>query len=264
MGRVQRRFSILKKGKRKAFIAYITAGYPDIRTTEKLVIGFDKVGVDIVELGVPFSDPLADGPTIQSSSEKALQRNISLKKIINLTERIRNKTQIPIVLMTYYNPVLRYGLEKFVKDSKRAGVDGVIIPDLPPEEAEELVLLGMLNDFDVIFLLAPTSTKERIEEVAKLSTGFIYYVSLTGVTGARDRLGKDVAGSIRRIRAKTKKPIAVGFGISTPEQVKRVSKLADGVIMGSSIIKIISKNMGERDLVDRTISFVERCVDQLK
>ncbi|NQT91018.1 MAG: tryptophan synthase subunit alpha [Candidatus Omnitrophica bacterium] len=236
MNRIDKRFKELKRQKRKAFIAYICAGDPDLATTRQLVLGLEKAGVDIVELGVPFSDPLADGPTIQQASQRALKNNVNLPKIFSMIKGLRQETQIPLVLMTYYNPVYHYGVKRFVKDAKAAGADGVIVPDLVPEEAGELTAACTRHGFDPIFLAAPTSTTERIKLISRASKGFIYYVSLTGVTGARKKLPAHITDHIRKIKRITKKPVCIGFGISTPAQVRQLSSFCDGVIVGSAIV----------------------------
>lgn len=248
MNRVDKKFKELKRQKKKAFIAFITAGDPDLAATEKLVLALEKSGVDIIELGVPFSDPLADGPTIQAASYRALQKKMNLKKIFDAARRLRQKTEIPLVFMTYFNPVLKYGIDKFFKSAETCGVDGVIVPDLPCEEAAELIRAGRRTGISTIFLAAPTSTPDRIRNIAKNSTGFIYYVSLTGVTGARKSLPKEIALNVKRIKVITGKPVAVGFGISDSKQAKQIAKIADGVIVGSAIVKIIGerKNMLSR------------------
>ena len=235
--RIGETFKKLKIKEGKAFIPYIMAGYPSLKITKDIVLLFEECGADIVELGVPFTDPLADGPIIQRASESALQKGITLKKVIAFVRDLRQSTQIPLVLMTYYNPVFRYGEEMFAKDAKDAGVDGVIIPDLPPDEAGNLIRLSRKVSLDTIFLLAPTSTPERIKKVSKASRGFIYYVSVTGITGSKLLLDGSVELSISEIRKLTDKPIAVGFGVSTPEEALSVSKVSDGVIVGSAIVK---------------------------
>ena len=252
MNRIDKKFRELKRAKKKAFIAYITAGDTSLSMTEKLVQALEGSGVDIVELGIPFSDPLADGPTIQAASERALKGGATLRKAFTLVARLRNKVAIPIVFMTYYNPVLRYGLARFFESCKSCGVDGVIVPDLPCEEAKELVLLGRKKGTTTIFLAAPTSTDASIKAIAKNSSGFIYYVSLTGVTGARSKLASDIASNVRRIKAVTNKPVAVGFGISNPVQARQLAKTADGVIVGSAIVKIISE---KKDVIPRVSRF---------
>ncbi|MCK5178257.1 MAG: tryptophan synthase subunit alpha, partial [Candidatus Omnitrophica bacterium] len=184
MNRIEKTFKELKRKKKKAFIPFITAGDPNLKTTEELVLSFEGAGADIVELGVPFSDPLADGPTIQASSQRALKKGVNLTKILKTVAQIRRKSQIPIALMTYYNPVFYYGEDKFIRDAKASGVDGIIIPDLPPEEAKTLIKAARKRDISTVFFLAPTTTSRRMKQIVQASTGFIYYVSMTGVTGA--------------------------------------------------------------------------------
>lgn len=242
ISRIEEAFKKLKKKGRKAFIPYIMAGDPSLERTKDVVLMFEECGADIVELGVPFTDPLADGPTIQRASERALEAGVTLKKVIGFVKDLRKSTQIPIVLMTYYNPVFKYGEENFVKDVKDAGVDGIIIPDLPPDEAASFIAPSRKAAFDTIFLLAPTSTPDRIKKVAKESRGFIYYVSITGITGSRLLLNGSMETLISEIRKYTNKPIAVGFGVSTPEEASAVSKVADGVIVGSAIVKRLNES----------------------
>lgn len=244
--RINEKFKKLKKQKKSAFIAYITAGDPNLGMTKKIAILLEEAGVDIIELGIPFSDPIADGPTIQAASYRALQKKTSLKRVFKAAGELRKYTNIPFVFMTYFNPVLKYGVEKFVKDSKRCGVDGVIIPDLPCEEASDLVRSAKNAGIAVIFLAAPTSTRPRIGMIAKKSSGFIYYVSLTGVTGARRKLPHEVTSKIRMIKSMTKKPVAVGFGISNVSQASDMAKIADGVIIGSAIVKMIEHNQKDQ------------------
>lgn len=235
--RIAKTFKELKKEGKKAFIPYVMAGDPSLEKTKEIVFLFEECGADIIELGVPFSDPLADGPTIQQASERALKNGVTLRRVITLVKDLRQSTQIPIVLMTYYNPVFKYGEEDFVHDAREAGVDGIIIPDLPPDEAENFVTLSRKAALDTIFLLAPTSNINRIKKVAKNSTGFIYYVSITGITGARLSLDGSIESLLAEIRKYTNKPVAVGFGIVTPEEASTVAKVSDGVIIGSAIVK---------------------------
>ncbi|OGX33869.1 MAG: tryptophan synthase subunit alpha [Omnitrophica WOR_2 bacterium RIFCSPHIGHO2_02_FULL_52_10] len=264
MNRIDQKFKELRKKRQKAFIAFVTAGDPALRITEELVLSFERNGVDIVELGVPFSDPLADGATIQASSQRALQNAVNIPRILNTVKRIRQQSQIPIALMTYYNPVYHYGEQKFVQDAKRSGVDGIIIPDLPPEEAEGIIRHSKRNDMATIFFLAPTSTRQRVRRIVKQSTGFIYYVALTGVTGARKGFDRSNAAKIRSFREFTTKPICVGFGVSTPVQVKAAAKVADGVIVGSAIVDRINRNAGKRDCVTNVSGFVRTLARALK
>jgi len=257
MNRIEKKFQQLKKSKQKAFIAYITAGYPNISITEKLIKEFDRIGVDILELGVPFSDPMADGPVIQDASRVALEIGVNLEKIFNLVKRARPICDIPICLMTYYNPVFCYGEAKFCQTAKRSGVDGVIIPDLPPEEAASFRKLAAQNNLDIIFLLSPTSSPERIKMVSAASKGFIYYVSLTGVTGARKKLPVDISQQVKAIKKYTAKPVCVGFGVSQASQAKEINRVADGVIVGSAIVKKIQENLGRPDLIKKVSNFTK-------
>ncbi len=254
MNRIDKKFKDLRKQNKKAFIIYICAGDPDLAITERLVIELDRVGVDIVELGVPFSDPLADGPTIQKASQRALKNRINLTKIFLLVKSLRKRTEFPLVLMTYYNPVYNYGVKRFVRDAKSTGVDGVIVPDLSPEEAGELISASKAYRFDTVFLAAPTSTKERIRLIAQKSKGFIYYVSLTGVTGARKRLPAQIREHIREIKRITDKPVCVGFGVSTPQQVRQLSAFCDGVIIGSAIINRLERYLSDRKSIPRKVA----------
>ena len=227
---------------RKALVAYVTMGYPDVKSTPEIVMALVESGCDIIELGIPFSDPLADGPTIQHSSFAALQGGITPEICLEIAESIRQKTEVPLVFMGYYNPVLHYGMEGFCSQCARVGVDGLIIPDLPPEEATELEKLTGKQGLDLIYLLAPTSDDARIELVVEKSRGFVYLVSITGVTGARTDLPEDLESLVARVRQKTRLPICVGFGISTPEHAQRVAGVADGIIVGSRIIQLIDED----------------------
>lgn len=256
MNRIEKKFKELRKVGRKAFIAFITAGYPNLAVTKKLLLEFDKRGVDIVELGVPFSDPLADGPVIQEASQWALSKGTHLVGILNLVKDARKLTNMPICLMTYYNPVFCFGENKFVDKALSSGVDGVIIPDLPPEENPGFMKYAKSCGLDVICFLSPTSSSERIRFIPKVSRGFIYYVSLTGVTGARKNLPLDLIDKIKTIKKYTDKPVCVGFGVSNAAQVKQISTIADGVIVGSAIVKKLKQNLGKADLVKRVSDFV--------
>ena len=244
VNRIEKAFKELKAGRRKAFIAYITAGDPGLAATGKLVLELERSGADIIELGIPFSDPIADGPTIQAASYRALSGGASLAKIFALVKRLRKETEIPLVFMTYYNPILKYGLGRFFASCKKAGADGVIVPDLPVEESGELVRLGKKTGVSTIFLAAPTSTKDRIRKIVRCSSGFVYYVSSTGVTGTRRSLPEDMIRNVCIIRSMTAKPVAVGFGVSDAKQAAAVSRIADGVIVGSAIVKMIDRGRG--------------------
>ena len=237
MTRIGRAFKRLKKDGGKAFIPYIMAGDPSFETTKETVLMLEQCGADIVELGVPFSDPLADGPTIQRAAERALKNSVTLRKVIAFVKDIRSSTQIPLILMTYFNPVFKYGSESFIRDAADAGVDGLIIPDLPPDEAADFIKHARKANLDTIFLLAPTSTEDRIRIVAKASRGFLYYVSITGTTGSGLLFDGSMERLISEIKGFTDTPVAVGFGVSTPEDAAAVAKVADGVIVGSAIVK---------------------------
>jgi tryptophan synthase alpha chain len=254
MNRIERVFRKLKN-KRAAFIPFVVAGDPDLKATEALVLKMAECGADIIELGIPFSDPLADGPTIQASSQRALKNGVNLKEIFRMTQRLKG-ISTPLVLMTYFNPAYQYGLRSFAEDCYRSGIDGVIIPDLPPEEAGPWIREARPFKVDTIFLLAPSSSLERIRLVSRYSRGFLYYVSVTGVTGTRGNLPDGLETTIGEIRKCSQKPMAVGFGISTPEQVKEVSRFADGVIVGSAIVKRIEENLRQPDLVNKVGDFV--------
>jgi len=241
MRRIEKKFNDLKEKKEKALIAFISAGDPDINTTKSLVLEMERRGADIIELGVPFSDPLADGPVIQKSYLRALKDKTSLKKIIRMVKELRTKTSVPIVLMSSYNPVLRYGEDRFVNDAVLSGIDGVIIPDLPPEESDNLCNLSIQKGLDTIFLLSPTSDEERMKLICSKSHGFIYYISVTGITGARKSLSGDIGRMVKKIKRFTELPVAVGFGVSTREQAGKIAKYSDGIIVGSAIVKIIEE-----------------------
>jgi len=258
--RIDQKFKDLKKAKKKAFIAFITAGDPDLKTTSDLIIALGNAGTDIIELGVPFSDPLADGPTIQLSYQRALKKETNLDKILQTVRQVRPFSQVPIALMSSYNPIFHYGEEKFIKAAKSVGIDGLIIPDLPPEEAADLIKFCRKQNISLVFFLSPTTTSQRMKKIVQVSTGFVYYVSLTGVTGSRAVLPDDILSKIKAAKRATKKPICVGFGISTPEQVRSISKVADGVIVGSAIVKQIERLQGQPDIVDKTVEFVSQLI----
>lgn len=241
MSRLSKTFGKLKKEGRKAFIPYIMAGDPSLARTRRLVRLLEDSGADIIELGVPFSDPLADGPVIQAAADRARKKGVTLAKVIKAVGELRKSTDIPIVLMTYYNPVFRYGDARFVRDAVRAGVDGVIVPDLPPDEAGPLVGPSRRHGLDTVFLAAPTSPEKRLKLVAKSSTGFIYYVSITGITGAKLTLDATQRRSIETLRKLSRKPVALGFGVSSPAEARAVAEFADGVIVGSAIVRKVNE-----------------------
>jgi len=231
--------SVFKQPGHKALIAYVTVGYPSIEATLKVVPKLAKSGCDIIELGIPFSDPLADGVTIQQASFKALQNGVSPKICLDVAKELRSKVETPLVFMGYFNPIFSYGVEKFCIACAKSGIDGLIIPDLPPEESTQLDTSTRKCGIDLIYLLAPTSPPERLKLVAERSRGFVYLVSVTGVTGARGKLPTDLEAFVARVRKVTDKPLCVGFGIATGEQARRVARIADGVIVGSRIIQLM-------------------------
>jgi tryptophan synthase alpha chain len=236
---VSRILSVFSESGHIALIAYVTVGYPSIEATLKVVPLLASSGCDIVELGIPFSDPLADGATIQKASFYALKNGVTPQLCLDVAKQLSHKVNIPLVFMTYVNPVFNYGLEEFCSACTGSGIDGLIIPDLPPEEGSELEAITQRQGLDLIYLLAPTSTEERIRLVAERSRGFIYLVSVTGVTGVRDKLPGNLAAFVTRVRKVATQPLCVGFGISTPEQARQVARIAGGVIVGSRIIQLM-------------------------
>ncbi|MFQ5580607.1 MAG: tryptophan synthase subunit alpha [Nitrospiria bacterium] len=223
----------------KGLIAYVMAGDPNLEESAKIILEIERGGADLIEIGIPFSDPIADGPTIQKASERALQQGVHVRNVLDLVLDLRRQTKIPLILMSYCNPIYVFGIKRFFKEAKRVGVDGLIIPDLPPEEARDFILQSRKTGVDLIFLAAPTTPQERLEKIIKVVTGFLYYVPLTGVTGSELR-GKEAIGErIRRIKLLTEKPVAVGFGISKPEEAREIGSEADAVIVGSALVRII-------------------------
>lgn len=249
MSRIDTCFARLKASGDKALICFVTAGDPDLEITKQIVLEAEKAGADIVELGVPFSDPIADGPSIQASSMRALDSGTTVPKVLDLVRDIRRASQLPLILMTYYNLVEHYGVERFARDAAEAGVDGMILSDLIPEEAGQWKPLADEAGLSTIFLLAPTSNESRVREVAKLASGFIYCVSRTGVTGAQMQMAEGVRDLVGRIRAGSDLPIAVGFGISKPEHVREVCEYADGAVVGSVLVNLIAQKAGSPDLL---------------
>lgn len=253
MNRITETFKRLKKQKKKAFIPYITAGDPDMKTTKEIVSTLEASGADIIELGIPFSDPLADGPTIQKAVERSLKAGCTVKKVFSMVKALRRTVKAPLVFMTYYNIVFNYGVGKFIKDAKASGADGLIVPDLPMEESSELTYLADKEDFSIIMLAAPTTPPARFRKIAGSSRGFIYYVSLTGVTGVRKELSKRLKKDVKNLKKLTKKPVCVGFGISNPIQAKDIASSSDGVIVGSSIIKVIEANLANKKALTKRL-----------
>src|SRR5580704_9527457 len=237
--RISRRFAALRESAELGIIAYITAGDPSLDATRKFVLALAEAGADVIELGIPFSDPLADGPTIQRASERALKAHTTLAQVIELVREIRKSSEVPIVLFSYYNPVLQMGLEKFASAAESAGADGVLITDLTPEESDDYRRILAAHHLDTIFLGAPTSTDNRLAKIASVSSGFLYLISRTGVTGAKDALPDDLPALLRRARKITQLPIAVGFGISLPGHVSVLGGLADAAVVGSALVSEI-------------------------
>jgi tryptophan synthase alpha chain len=244
MSRIAQAF---KQG-RPALIGYVTVGYPSLDATIKAVAVLEEAGCDIVELGIPFSDPLADGVTIQRASHQALESGVTPTLCIETAARIRKQVKLPLLFMTYYNPVLKFSPELFCLAASKAGIDGLIIPDLPPEEGRLLEDACSVKGLDLVYLLAPNSTQERIALVAQHSRGFIYLVSLTGVTGARESISDDLSGFVVTVRYHARQPLCLGFGVSTPEQARQFGKLADGVIVGSRLIQLIEEDASLKSL----------------
>ncbi|TWJ32709.1 tryptophan synthase subunit alpha [Geobacter argillaceus] len=263
MSRIGDTFARLGKTGDKALITFITAGDPDLTATAGLIPRMAAAGADIIELGVPFSDPMADGPTIQKASERALAAGATLAGILAMVKEVRNSCQVPLLLMGYYNPIYIYGVERFCRDAVAAGVDGVLVVDLPPEESAELKTVADQAGLDVIFLLTPTSDASRIKTVNRLGRGFIYYVSVTGVTGARTSLADSLSASVTAIRSQVRLPLAVGFGISTPEQAAGVAAVADGVVVGSAIVKLFEERR-DGELVERVADMVRVLKDGVR
>jgi tryptophan synthase alpha chain len=256
MGRIGQTFERLQKAHERALIPYVTAGDPDLEMTKALVREMVRRGGDLIEIGVPFSDPLADGPIIQRASQRALQGGATLRKILATLSELRCEFDVPLILMTYYNPVFRYGEEAFVADVLDAGVDGLIVPDLPPEEAQTLLDLCADTPLDLVFLAAPTSTAARLALISQASRGFIYYVSRLGTTGVREQLAEDLRLTLENVRASTSQPIAVGFGVSTPEHVRLVAELADGVVVASAILKLLEDLSASEDRLEHVGDFI--------
>ena len=264
MGRIEERFHTLKKEGQKAFLAYLTAGDPDVETTARLIPALEAAGVDILEVGVPFSDPTADGPAIQAASQRALKKGATLAKILAMIAGLRGISGIPIVLFTYYNPILSYGPERFARDAAACGVDGILVVDLPPEEADELRRFTDPAGLAFITLIAPTTDPGRAGKILRGAAGFVYYISITGVTGTAVPRPDDVRRDVERLRQMTALPIAVGFGISTPAQAAAIAPLADGVVVGSALVRLIGEKGGSDGLIGKVSSFageIRRAID---
>jgi tryptophan synthase alpha chain len=267
MSRIQKTFAELKKRGEVALIPFITAGDPDLVTTLKIMRALEEGGADCIELGIPFSDPSADGPTIQRSSERALKHAVSLPAILRLVHEFRRRSELPVILFGYYNPFFRFGLEKFAMQAAQAGADGVLCVDLPPEESGELKHWTDQHGLDVIFLLTPTSGKDRVQLVARQGRGFIYYVSVTGVTGARQSFDTGLRGQVAKVRQAASLPVGVGFGISTPQQAAWIAEFADAAIVGSALVQRIGKTKQKTEKAKqagRFISQLKRAMKQVR
>ena len=260
MSRIREKFRDLKGSGRGGFIPFITAGDPDIATTERLLLEFAKAGADIIELGMPFSDPVADGEVIQRASERALRNGVTVHDALTCARNVRRHIDVPIVLFSYFNPLLQFGPEAFASAAREAGIDGVLVTDLIPEEAESWTQNLLQHGLDPIFLVAPTTSDKRLEQTARQAHGFIYAISRAGVTGARDEMTRDAEALVKRIRSISDLPVAVGFGISSPEQVRSVWRFADAAVVGSAIVKQIEKLDNSPDLVKRIGEFARSLV----
>ena len=257
MNRIEKTFSDLKQKNEKALVGFVTAGDPSPDMSMKIILGMCRSGLDILELGIPFSDPTADGPVIQRSSERSLENGTSLTSVLEMTRSIRAETHIPIILFSYYNPIFNYGPKRFYRDAIAAGADGVLVVDLPPEESDELTSEGGGQAFSLIRLVAPTTPQDRMALIAGTGEGFLYLVSKTGVTGSHGLDLKDIAEKVARLRETTQLPICVGFGISTPEHVAGIAAVADGVVVGSVFEKLIEENINASGLADILSTFVK-------
>lgn len=265
--RLEKRFARLKEEGRAAFVTFITAGDPDFDTTLDILKGLPGAGADVIELGMPFTDPMADGPSIQASSQRALRNGANMKKTLELVRRFRESDpETPIVLMGYYNPIYHMGVETFLGQAIEAGVDGLIVVDLPPEEDDELCVPALKAGLNFIRLATPTTDDKRLPAVLANTSGFVYYVSITGITGAASPQARNVAESVKRIKRHTSLPVAVGFGIRTPEQAAEIARAADGAVVGSAIVDAIAREVGEdgkikAGAVERVLEFVGQLAD---
>jgi tryptophan synthase alpha chain len=264
MNRIEECFARLKRDGKKGFIVYIGTGDPNLAATRELALAFDKAGVDILELGVPFSDPLADGLVNQLAAQRGLESGTTPPKVLETVSAIRRESKIPIVLYIYFNLIHRVGMEKFIADAAHAGVDGLLVLDLPPEESDNYEALMKKAGLCHIYLVAPTTPEDRMELIVKRGSGFIYYVSREGVTGMQSKIASNLASQVAKIRARTSLPIAVGFGVSNPEQAKLVAQNADAVVVGSAVVNQIAEHGKSKDLVKRVSEFVKSLADAVK
>jgi tryptophan synthase alpha chain len=249
MKRIEKKFAALRAKNEKALIVYLTAGDPSLGITKKLIFALEKAGVDILEIGVPFSDPTADGPVIQAASQRALKAGTTPEGVLKMVAEVRKVSEIPIVLFGYFNPIFAYGVKKFAQSAHTAGVDGVLVVDLPYEEAKELRIYTDAVSIDFISLIAPTTDTKRLIKIAARATGFLYYISITGITGTAAPEIDNIKIEVEKIRKITNLPVAVGFGISNPQQAREIARFADGVVIGSAVVRLINENKNNRDLV---------------
>ena len=261
MKRIEKQFSELKKRGEKALVAYLTAGYPDLRATKEIILAFEKAGVDVLELGVPFSDPTADGPTIQAASLAALRNGTTLAGILDLVAEVRDLTEMPVILFSYYNPIFVFGAERFARQAASAGADGVLVVDLPLEEAAELKGHTDQEGIDFITLVAPTTGIERTKKMVKGASGFIYYISLTGVTGTGTPVIEEIRDRVAVIRQMSDLPVVAGFGITNPSQARKIAPAADGIVVGSAIVRLIGEHAGNPEL-GRTVETFARSLKE--
>jgi tryptophan synthase alpha chain len=264
MNRIVEKFAQLKKSGKKGFIVYIGAGDPNLEATRELALAFDRAGVDILELGVPFSDPLADGLVNQLAAQRGLESKTTPPKVLETVAAIRRESKIPIVLYIYFNLIHCVGMERFIVDAARVGVDGLLVLDLPPEESDNYEALMKKNGLSHIYLVAPTTPEERMEFIVKRGSGFIYYISREGVTGMQSKVASNLASQVAKIRAHTDLPISVGFGVSNPEQARLVAQNADAVVVGSAVVNQIAGHGKSKDLVKRVGKFVKSLADAVK
>lgn len=256
MGRIADRFAWLREREEKALVTFVTAGDPDLETTEALVLCMAQAGADIIEIGVPFSDPIGEGPTIQRASERALKGGVTLRRVLEMIGKLRDRVDVPLVPMGYANPIYAMGEENFAAACQEVGADGVIVPDLPPEEGAGLYAACRAVGIDPILLAAPTTTPERMTMLAEETRGFLYYVSLTGVTGARQELAEGIEEGVQLARkTPASPPICVGFGVSTPDQAREIGRFADGVVVGSAIVDRVAKSESRSEAIDAVSQF---------
>lgn len=264
MKRIENKFAALRAKNEKALIVYLTAGDPSMNITKQLIFAMEKAGVDILEIGVPFSDPTADGPVIQEAAQRALKAGTTLEGVLKMVTEVRRVSEIPIVLFGYFNPIFAYGVKKFSLAARAAGVDGVLVVDLPYEEAKELRIYTDAMGIDFISLIAPTTGKERLKKITTKATGFLYYISITGITGTAAPKIDHIKTEVAKIRKISKLPIAVGFGISKPQQAREIGCFADGVVIGSAVVRLIDENKNNRDLIKIVSNYVSDIKKELR